>query len=323
LVHHSNEEDTFENNPWKLQTLYKKEKNISHRNLIDDNEIQIKLLQLLSMFEVSFTARQRKNYLFYCLFYLFNANTKDFVSYLKFVNELAEKYLKDVYLKKENLNEINTPKPGSFDDILLARNVSPNSSDLNLAVQNTELNFSSIYGNGIEASKGIPLFIFNYLDYKIWEKYAQTLRGNEFKKESDERKKFFMWLGCNDFEMNAFKFFYFSRTRRSLEHYFPQANANGENGNPNQYQINCLGNYAMIGSEANSSGSNWTPRAKLEHYLDGSGKIKQVSVASLKFMVMMQVCKDNQLERERNFEWIFEDIQKHQENMIKILCSQN
>jgi len=49
----------------------------------------------------------------------------------------------------------------------------------------------------------------------------------------------------------------------------------------------------MIGSEANSSGSNWSPKAKLDHYLDSSRKIVQVSVASLKFRIMMQICKDN------------------------------
>ena len=32
----------------------------------------------------------------------------------------------------------------------------------------------------------------------------------------------------------------------------------------------------MIGAEANSSGSDWTPHTKLDHYLDSSHKIKQV-----------------------------------------------
>ena len=70
--------------------------------------------------------------------------------------------------------------------------------------------------------------------------------------------------------------------------------ATGEEGVLNQDQINCFGNYAMIGSEANSSGSNWTPKTKLDYYLDPSGKISQISVASLKFMIMMQICKDHQ-----------------------------
>lgn len=75
----------------------------------------------------------------------------------------------------------------------------------------------------------------------------------------------------------------------------------------------------MIGSEANSSGSNWSPKTKLDHYLDASGKIKQVSVASIKFMIMMQKCKDNQNDREMGQEWNFEDIKEHQDKILEVL----
>ena len=77
----------------------------------------------------------------------------------------------------------------------------------------------------------------------------------------------------------------------------------------------------MIGSEANSSGSNWSPKAKLFHYLDASGKIKLVSVASIKFMIMMQKCKDNQTTREVGQEWNYDDIKAHQVKMIEVLFS--
>jgi len=119
--------------------------------------------------------------------------------------------------------------------------------------------------------------------------------------------------------LKVFEQFYFSRIRRSLEHFYPQANANGVDGAASKEQINCFCNYAMIGSEANSSGSNWSPKTKLDHYLDASGKIKQVSVASLKFMIMMQKCKNNQNIREAGQEWNFEDIKEHQNNMLKVL----
>ena len=201
---------------------------------------------------------------------------------------LADKYFTDVYLVAENLNEINTPKPGSFDNTVLCDN------ELDITPHNDNFDFAAIYGDGTAISKGIPLFVFNYLDYKLWEKYANELRGERTKEGGKERTEFFATLGCGDFGLKVFEQFYFSRTRRSLEHYYPQANVTGENGAANEEQINCFGNYAMIGSEANSSGSNWTPKTKLDHYLDASGKIKQVSVASIKFMIMMQKCKDNQ-----------------------------
>lgn len=68
----------------------------------------------------------------------------------------------------------------------------------------------------------------------------------------------------------------------------------------------------MIGSAANSSGSNWSPRTKLDHYLDPFGKIRQISVASLKFMIMMQMCRDHQT-------WEFDEIREHQERMTAVL----
>ena len=172
--------------------------------------------------------------------------------------------------------------------------------------------FNSVYGDGTQVSNGVPLFVFNYLDYKLWKFYDSEVRGEKLKEGSSERKAFFARLGCSDFGLNVFSQFYFSRTRRSLEHYYPQANATGRDGALDEKQINCFGNYAMIGSEANSSGSNWSPKSKLDHYLDSSGKISQISVASLKFMVMMQICKDKQ-------SWEFNEIKEHQDRMMSVL----
>ena len=230
---------------------------------------------------------------------------------------MADKYFKDVYLDPSKLNSINTPNPGSFDSTILTNN------QLFVIPQNTNEDFNGIYGDGTVKSNGIPLFVFNYLDYKLWEKYAEELRGEQTKKGGKERSDFFESLGCSDFDLTVFQKFYFSRTRRSLEHFYPQAEATGKDGKLNQEQINCFGNYAMIGSSANSSGSNWMPGTKLTHYLDASGKISQVSVASIKLMIMMQKCKDNQDAVKTEQEWNFEDIQSHQHKMIEILLGGN
>lgn len=314
IVHHSNENDTVDNNPWKLQYWQRDGKIGYLKNLSSDINLQDNLVQILSMFEVSFTARQRKNYLFYCLLYLFNSDWDDLVSYRDFLTGLADKYFRDVYLKKENLNEINTPLPGSFDKTILQNN------KLDITIRNDEFRFKEIYGDGSKESKGISLFIFNYIDFRLWLKYFQELRGEKTKESSRERVDFFATLGCSDFGLKVFEQFYFSRTRRSLEHYYPQANANGKDDALDKNQINCFGNYAMIGSEANSTGSNWTPKGKLDLYLDPSGKIKLISVASIKFRIMMQKCKDNQnIGRTPGLEWNFEDIREHQFKILEIL----
>lgn len=309
MVHHAKEEDTIDSNPWKLQVWHKEEraKKGTVRNLCGDIHQDL-LVQLLSMFEVTFTARQRKNYLFYCLMFLMEQKNIDNVEYAEFVEELADRYFNKVYLDKSKLNDVNTPLPGSFDECMLY-NGKLNREKYGISSPET---FSEIYGNGSIKSKGVPLYVFNYLDFRIWKKYAYGLRSGKMKENSPERQRFFTELGCSDFGLRIFDQFYFSRTRRSLEHYYPQASATGKDGALDSNQINCLGNYAMIGSEANSSGSNWSPKTKLDHYLDKSGKISQISVASLKFLIMMQLCKDNE-------NWEYEEISKHQKKMLELL----
>lgn len=315
MVHHINGEDKAIENPWKLQYYCKKGKGKSAymTDLIDyDKSKQRELVHLLSMFEVAFTAKQRKNYLFYCLLHLFNDWDED--NYLKFVRNLANKYFFDVYLDANKLNERNQPKPNSFDETIIQN------SKLNVGLKDINRNFNGIYPQG---SSNIPLFVFNYTDYRLWKKYADELRGNRAKKGSKARSEFFIALGCGDFGLETFDDFYFSRTRKSLEHYYPQAKA-GEDKPITSEEINCFGNFAMIGSDANSSGSNWNPIDKKNRYLDS--KSNQVSVASLKFRIMLQMCQDNYdedikngIKREFGYEWNAEDMQKHQEKMLCII----
>ena len=317
VVHHTVGEDTYEHNPWQLR-YWNKEEKASTKNLSSNEKEQDKLVQLLSMFEVSFTARQRKNYLFYVLFHLFG--NRDLEKYRDFLTKMAKKYFCDIYMIKDRLNEINTPRPRSFDQAIIKN------GQIDLDIYNSKItpsNFNMIYGDGNEKTKGIPLFVFNYLDYLLWHKYATSLAGEDLKKDDEKRRIFFDELGCSDFGLEVFKQFYFSRTRRSLEHYYPQALVKKDIEDINMDQINCFGNFAMIGSDANSSGSDWTPKVKLDHYLDSSKKIRQVGVASLKFRIMMQMCHDNDESNNRKGrEWIFDDIKKHQEVMLNILLGQ-
>lgn len=314
IIHHSNVEDRAIENPWKLQYYFKKGNKAAYLKDLyeDDKEKQDEVIQLLSMFEVAFTPKQRKNYLFYCLYHLFEDCELD--NYVDFLRKLADKYFFDVYLDANKLNDINQPKPNSFDETIL------NGNELNVELEDIDCNFDNIYPVG---SCNIPLYVFNYTDYKLWKKYAEELRGNKTKKKSKERTKFFVELGCSDFELDAFNNFYFSRTRKSLEHYYPQAKA-GEGKRLSLEDINCFGNFAMIGAEANSSGSNWDPKTKLDHYSDG--KSDQVSVASLKFRIMMQICQDNhkamlngELKRDTGMEWNAEDMQIHQSKILDII----
>lgn len=317
VIHHTNGEDRAIENPWKLQYFYKKGRKTAYlKDLYEDKKAQQnEVIQLLSMFEVTFTPKQRKNYLFYCLYHLFEDCDLD--SYVEFLRKLADKYFFDVYLDASKLNDINQPKPNSFDETIF------NNGELSVELEETNRDFNRIYPIG---SCTIPLYVFNYTDYKLWKKYDDELRGNKLKKDSDNRKDFFNSLGCSDFGLDAFKSFYFSRTRKSLEHYYPQAKA-GDNMPISTHDINCYGNFAMIGSDANSSGSNWNPIDKKNRYLDT--KSNQVSVASLKFRIMLQICQDNynngikDKEKERPFglEWNVKDMVRHQNKMLEVIMN--
>ena len=321
IVHHSlDDKEQTGDNPWKLQYYYREnDRKRYSKNITDNLDIQKEIVHLLSMFEVSFTPKQRKNYLFYCMMFLFDNNELKETDYLEFLQNLAHNYFYNVYLNRANLSERHQPIPNAFDSTLL--------ENRQLKVGKIEVDrtaymvaFEEIYKQG---QADVPLFVFNYTDYILWKKYADELRGDKTKKGSRERNHFFEELGCSDFELDPFNNFYFSRTRKSLEHYYPQAKA-GEGKQLTSDDINCFGNFAMIGAEANSSGSNWDPRTKLIHYSDS--KSDQVSVASLKFKIMMQKCKDNDLairngylERPAQMEWNAEDIQEHQKNILEIL----
>ena len=314
VIHHANGEDRVIENPWKLQYYYKKSNKAAYlKDLYEDSKVQNEVIQLLSMFEVAFTPKQRKNYLFYCLYHLFE--DRDLNNYLEFLRRLADKYFFDVYLDASKLNDINQPKPNSFDEAIISN------GKLNVELEEVDRNFDYIYPVG---SYNIPLYVFNYTDYKLWRKYAEELRGNKEKKGSRNRIEFFSSLGCSDFELDPFKNFYFSRTRKSLEHYYPQAKA-GDNMPISTQDINRFGNFAMIGSDANSSGSNWNPIDKKNRYLDT--KSNQVSVASLKFRIMLQKCQDNydagikddNTKRPFGLEWNVNDMEDHQKKMLGIV----
>lgn len=315
IIHHTDGVDRAVENPWKLQYYYKKGNSAAYlKDLYEDKKTQQnEVIHLLSMFEVAFTPKQRKNYLFYCLFHLFKDWNLD--NYLVFLRNLADKYFFDVYLDDSKLNDLKQPKPNSFDETIL------DSGELNIKLKGVYRDFNAIYPVG---ACNIPLYVFNYTDYKLWKKYAEELRGNKTKKGSKERTQFFEELGCSDFELDLFNNFYFSRTRKSLEHYFPQAKA-GDGKPLSSDEINCFGNFAMIGSDANSSGSNWNPIDKKNRYLDT--KSNQVGLASLKFRIMLQICQDNYdagirdklLERPFGLEWNAKDIQEHQRKMMDII----
>ena len=352
IVHRNPSDGTDDDNPWSLEKSQRTERRsnkgkiiteVSAVNLCGDSAVQNDLLKLLSMFEVTYSSRQRKNYLFYCLYYLIqnwqwkrpedtvNQQETAFKKYLRFVNNLATFYFDRFYLDIDKFTYEKNKKDGSIDS---SKNYPKNSIDdyvlpeiaslfkEDISTTHSRNDFTTIYGDGQKTASNssecrlIPLFIFNYLDYKIWKLYCQKARG------FDNKNAFYELIGCPDPSSlqgdsrfknfnDKFNNFNFSNSRKSLEHYLPQTNINNKEYEHYEIVINCLGNYGMIGSRANSSGSNWDPKTKISHYLDKSQKIDPVSVSSLKFLIMMSICDKSG--------WDEPQIRDHQEKMLNIL----
>ena len=352
IVHRNPSDGTDDDNPWSLEKSQRTERRsikgkiiteVSAVNLCGDSAVQNDLLKLLSMFEVTYSSRQRKNYLFYCLYYLIqnwqwkrpedtvNQQETAFKKYLRFVNNLATFYFDRFYLDIDKFTYEKNKKDGSIDS---SKNYPKNSIDdyvlpeiaslfnEDISTSHCGNDFITIYGDGQKTASNssecrlIPLFIFNYLDYKIWKLYCQKARG------FDNKNAFYELIGCPDPSSlqgdsrfknfnDKFNNFNFSNSRKSLEHYLPQTNINNKEYEHYEIVINCLGNYGMIGSRANSSGSNWDPKTKISHYLDKSQKIDPVSVSSLKFLIMMSICDKSG--------WDEPQIRVHQEKMLNIL----
>lgn len=132
---------------------------------------------------------------------------------------------------------------------------------------------------------GVPHFIFNYLDYLLWE--------------DDNYKKLNISIDDNiSLKINNFKFTF----RSSVEHYYPQNPLSGET--LKEDMLNNFGNLCLISRSKNSKLSNSLPRAKKEHYINND-------IDSIKQAIMMSYNN-----------WGKEEIKKHGKEMKKLLKSQ-
>lgn len=137
---------------------------------------------------------------------------------------------------------------------------------------------------------GVPHFIFNYLDYLLWE-------DGTYEKYFGDNNTF---IG----KINNFKFTF----RSSVEHYYPQHPIIGkplcENIDENKKVLDKFGNLCLISRSKNSKLSNNTPTAKKDYYINND-------IDSIKQAIMMSYDK-----------WGIEEIKKHGEEMKNLLKSQ-
>jgi len=194
------------------------------------------ILMLLAMFHVSTPTLVYKHWLNAALFFAFKHPAMGAERYRDHLKELARAFLYDRYLAKRDKNMSDEVE---FYDIIY---------------KNDGISQNRGYGDKIDLGlldKGTDVenFIFNFLDYILWEQKAD---------------------GYDKFEFTV---------RSSVEHYYPQNPiAKGSEIAPGVY--NLFGNLCLISNSKNSKLSNNMPEAKKDYYV-------RVGVDSLKQKAMM------------------------------------
>ena len=305
VVHHHKKGETNEDEEaswslkcWKPADSNKHADDDTLTNLCEDRTLNEKLKQILSMFEVTYSFRRNKNYLVYLLYYLMkikqnifedfkcdlnlksfltkwkefvdttkNQNISFFENYHAFLETLAKIYFYKFYLsdKRDSISSAIDKIIFECEDFKKLKQKFEKKEEEER--KSLKIQYEQLFGKDNDEHTDIPAFIFNYLDYKIWSAYHEYLEGKGFSKEDSVRIEFFKQLGCEDFGLDNFQNFYFSRTRDSLEHYFPVANVKSDDASPEDKrpkicQANYFGNFALIGRNINSNGSDQTPSGK-------------------------------------------------------------
>ncbi|MFX4218016.1 DUF262 domain-containing protein [Aliarcobacter butzleri] len=223
---------------WSLQQAYKytyengnrKQQNIQYKNRFENEDENKKVLMLISMFHVSNPSQVYKYWLTGVLNYL-NNDFEDFEinldSYINYLENLAKCFFRNRYLANE---------PQSFDEIIF------NNLNINNNIDMSKLNQGTL----------VEHFIFNYLDYLLWNKYKNI----------------------NEYNFDYFNFSF----SNSVEHFYPQ---NPIEGHKKINNIDNFGNLCLISVSKNAKLNNHPPKSKKEYYLNGQ-------YDSLKQHVMMK-----------------------------------
>ena len=160
-----------------------------------------------------------------------------------------------------------------------------------------------------EASfKSVPIKIFYYFEYMLWEVYYDYVRGKD---KIDGTKKISSILSKIDGVKGFFSSFYF-RQVSSKEHLLPQNKISSikvdesitlEKQEEERAKIlHCFGNLCLISSSENSSANKEHPEYKKKSFYNNT---------SLKRLMMFETFSGNK--------WNVQEIKQHQEEMKNLL----
>ncbi|MCL2114981.1 MAG: DUF262 domain-containing HNH endonuclease family protein [Methanobrevibacter sp.] len=223
---------------WSLKKFVSQNKgNYVNTYSKEDEGANKKILMILSMFQATTPGYSRKDWLNATLKYLFEQHEKIIPEkYIEYLEGVAKSFLFDRFIAKEPLD---------YYEIIYKNNGVPqnNVGDLDLSK--------------LDSGTAVENFIFNYLDFLLWNK-------------------------------NKYSSFEFNASRNSIEHFYPQMPMEGFES----LADNCLhnfGNLCIITREKNSSLRNFMPKTKIDFYEKNHNKN---NIDSIKQKLMMDITRN-------------------------------
>ncbi len=268
---------------WSLKRLKWYDGNkVSYVNTFDADDaesnegVNREILMLLSMFHVSSPTLVYKHWLNASLKYVMEYSGTDLANdYKLYLENLAKAFLNDRFLAKS---------PKDYFEIIYINN----------GIQKNTVN--DIDKNKLNKGTAVENFIFNYLDYLLWQDYRT--HKNYFKIKSEQ--------AFIDDRVKNFEFTF----RSSVEHYYPQ-NPIDENlklkGEDAKWLDN-FGNLCLISGSKNSRLSNFMPAAKKDYYTGSP------TIDSIKQRIMMEYDQ-----WDTNGTNNYNEIEEHSGKMMEIL----
>jgi len=258
------------NDTWSLKRLkWYSKKSVSFINRFDESEdgyvgVNRQILMLLSAFHVSTPTLVYKHWLSAALCFLYSEKEVDAEAYLGYLSNLAKRFVFDRFLA------LDEGEP-YFEMIYQTKDSFSPKNRKSRHIDSNKLLFGKVENN----------FVFNYLDYLLWQKG----KGD-------------------DSVIKEFEFTF----RSSVEHFYPQHPMEGHPPLEGD-ELHEFGNLCLISHSKNSRLSNLPPMAKLAHF---SAAIKQKTIDSLKLYEMIKLAKENG-------DWSEDEIEEHGTEMLNLL----
>lgn len=269
---------------WSLKRLKWYDGNkVSYVNTFDADNAETndgtnrEILMLLSMFHVSNPTLVYKHWLNASLkFVVEYSGTNLSNDYKTYLENLAKAFLNDRYLANNQKD--------FFEIIYTNKGEQKNSA-------------TDIDTNKLNQGTAVENFIFNYLDYLLWQDYRTN--KNYFKIKNEQQA--FADNRVKDFEYTF---------RSSVEHYYPQhpIDENLILQGQNAEWLDNFGNLCLISGSKNSRLSNFMPTAKKDYYTGSS------TIDSIKQRIMMEY-----EHWDTNGSNNYNEIKEHCKKMMEIL----